>query len=150
LNARFTSNRLGPVKKALAVFSTLFAFGLGCSHLASRGRVGGPLVVEDGVQFRFYAPSATRVQLAGDWPGNNWARGDGSAGEADIGLMDVDGKGNWQIVVPLAPGRYRYLFWVDENTWHLDPGNPEEVAGGPVGVASQVFVFLRDGKREIR
>jgi hypothetical protein len=90
------------------------------------------------------------VQLAGNWPENNWARGDGSAGEADIGLMTAGKEGLWEIVIPLDAGRYQYLFWVDEATWHLDPGNPEEVSGGPAGVASLLMVFTRDGKREIR
>ena len=128
-----------------------FALVSGCSHLASRDRSARPGVVDAGVRFSFYAPHATRVQLAGNWPENNWARGDGSAGEADIGLMaDKNSDGVWEIVVQLGPGRYHYLFWVNENTWHLDPANPEEVEGGPARVCSQVVVFTRNGKTEIR
>jgi 1,4-alpha-glucan branching enzyme len=123
----------------------------GCAWLAPRERAAGPAVVEDGVRFTYYAPSATRVQLAGSWPENNWARGDGSVGEANVGLMsDEDGDGLWEIVVALGPGRYQYLFWVNENTWRLDPGNPEEVVGGPAGKASQLTVFRRSGGLEIR
>jgi len=103
------------------------------------------------VRFSFYAPTATRVQLGGNWPENNWAQGDGDAGVADIGLMsDGEKDGIWEIVVPLGPGRYQYLFQVDENTWHLDPGNPEEVLGGPTGTSSQIVVFLRDQSLEVR
>jgi 1,4-alpha-glucan branching enzyme len=104
----------------------------------------------DGVKFRYYAPGATRVQLAGNWPGNNWARGDGSVGEADIGLMKVDQNGMWEIVVPLGPGRYYYVFWVDDNRWHTDPGNPEEFDFGPPGRSSVLVVFLQGGELEIR
>jgi len=123
----------------------------GCGSLAPRERAAAPTMVDGGVRFRLYAPEASRVQLAGSWPENNWARGDGSVGEANIGLMDdPSGDGKWEIVVPLGPGRYQYLFWIDENTWRLDPGNNEEVPGGPMGSASLLVIVVRDGKAEIR
>jgi 1,4-alpha-glucan branching enzyme len=123
----------------------------GCAHLAPRKLSAPPAVVEGKIVFRFYAPAARRVQLAGDWPGNNWARGDGSVGEANIGLMeDRKGDGIWEISVALGPGRYKYLFWVDENEWRLDPGRPEEVDGGPVGKCSQIVVFSVNDRLEIR
>ncbi len=121
-----------------------------CSYLAPRNRSSAPVVTPQGIKFSYYAPTASRVQLAGNWPGNNWARGDGSTGEADVGLMVPDKNGMWEIVVPLGPGRYHYIFWVDELTWHLDPANPEEVQGGPVGTVSLLLVFERDGRLEIR
>ncbi len=122
-----------------------------CAQLASRTRAAGPAATDAGVRFRYFAPPAHRVQLAGSWPENNWARGDGSVGEADIGLMsDDDNDGVWDVVVPLSAGRYQYLFWVDEATWALDPGNPEEVEAGPQGRASEVVVVIRGGKAEIR
>ena len=121
-----------------------------CPRFASRNTIPGPVMTPDGVKFRYYDPAAARIQLAGNWPENNWARGDGSAGEANIGLMTRDGDGVWEIVVPLEPGRYQYLFWPNDITWHLDPGNPVEVPGGPHQKASQLIIFLRDGKLEIR
>jgi len=122
-----------------------------CASLAPRSRAPGPLMTGDGVRFRFFAPSAHRVQLAGNWPENNWARGDGPAGEADIGLMqDDDNDGVWEIVIPLEPGRYQYLFWLDEATWKLDPGNPAEVDGGPARRASELIVVQRGGSMEVR
>lgn len=123
----------------------------GCASLAPRARATGPAVADDGVRFRFFAPTAHRVQLAGSWPENNWAKGDGSVGEANVGLMsDDDADGMWEIVVPLSAGRYQYLFWIDEATWSLDPGNPEEVQAGPQGRASEIVVVVRDDEREIR
>ncbi len=108
-------------------------------------------MTDDGVRFRFFAPTAHRVQLAGSWPENNWAHGDGSVGEADIGLMsDDDNDGIWEIVVALPAGRHQYLFWVDEVSWRLDPGNPEEVEGGPAGRASELVVTARGDRLEIR
>lgn len=123
----------------------------GCASLAPRARVTGPAAVDEGVRFRFFAPTAHRVQLAGSWPENNWAKGDGSVGEADVGLMsDDDADGMWEIVVPLSAGRYQYVFWIDEATWSLDPGNPEEVEAGPHRRASEIVVVVRDEKPEIR
>ncbi len=123
----------------------------GCAFLAPRSRVPGPVVTPDGVRFVFFAPSAHRVQLAGSWPGNNWARGDGAAGEADIGLMaDDDGDGLWEIVVALPAGRHQYLFWIDEASWRVDPGNPEQVEAGPEGLASQLLLVARGDRMELR
>ena len=137
-------------KYVIAATALMLAVVAGCSYLAPRSRGNGPSMTAEGVRFRYHAPAATKVQLAANWPGNNWARGDGSAGEIDVGLMKADKNGMWEIVVPLGPGRYQYIFWVDEVAWRLDQGNPEEVNGGPAGVASQLLVFLNDGKLEIR
>ena len=123
----------------------------GCSYLLPRQIASGPTLQEGEVLFRYHAPTARRVQLAGEWPENNWARGDGSAGEANIGLMDdKDGDGVWEIRVSLPPGRYKYLFLVDENTWHTDPGNPEEVEGGPAQICSQIVLHINNSRLEIR
>lgn len=106
---------------------------------------------DGGVRFVYFAPSAHRVQLGGSWPENNWTRGDGPAGEADIGLMqDDDGDGIWEITVVLPAGRHQYLFRVDEATWALDPGNPVQVDAGPAGRASELVLVARGHEMEIR
>lgn len=134
----------------LFVLSTLVAVVSGCSYLSSRRVARGPEIRDERVVFTFYAPTARRVQLAGNWPENNWARGDGRSGEADVGLMeDNDADGVWELGVELLPGTYQYLFWVDENTWHTDPGNPEEVEGGPMGVCSRIVLHRSDNRLEI-
>jgi len=139
------------MRSRLHLLVVVLALGTGCSSLAPRARVMPPSVADAGVRFQFFAPAAHRVQLAGSWPDNNWARGDAAAGEADIGLMsDDDGDGLWQIVVALPPGRYQYVFWVDESAWRLDPGNPAEVEAGPTGRASEILVVDRDGTLEVR
>jgi len=125
--------------------------GGSCIRLAARDRAPGPRIEKGMVLFRYYAPEAFRVQVAGDWPRNNWARGDGAIGEANVGLMkDEDGDGVWELAVKLPPGRYRYLFLVDEDSWRLDPGNPDEVEGGPVGRCSRLVILEREGKMVLR
>lgn len=121
----------------------------GCARFANRRVAAGPGLREGSVLFRFYAPTARRVQLAGSWPENNWARGDGVSGEANVGLME-DKDGVWEIAVDLPPGRYKYVFWVDETTWRTDPGNPEEVAGGPAGICSLIVLFRQGNEVKIR
>ena len=134
----------------LLSFAVVFT-GAGCSYLQSRRVAPGPSLSEGHVVFRYYDPSARRVQLGGSWQENNWTRGDGSVGEANIGLMtDDDADGIWVIQLTLPPGRYRYMFLVDENTWHLDPGNPEQVAGGPSGICSQIILYRSHDRLEIR
>jgi 1,4-alpha-glucan branching enzyme len=124
---------------------------VGCASLAPRGRIAGPAVTDDGVRFVFFSPTAHRVQLAGSWPDNNWARGDGPVGEANIGLMaDDDGDGIWEITVNLPAGRHQYLFRLDEATWAVDPGNPVQVEAGPVGRASELVLVARGPRLEIR
>ena len=61
-------------------------------------------------EFKFYAPSAKRVSLAGSF--NNWDARDLSAKK--------DSRGNWTVKVNLKPGRYEYKFVVDGN-WLNDP-----------------------------
>lgn len=140
------------MRRYFLIVGVLFASAAtGCGYLAPRSMNYGPAVRDGEVLFRFYAPAARRVQLAGNWPENNWGRGDGSVGEANIGLMeDKDGDGVWEITVALPPGRYKYLFWVDEINWNLDPGNPEEVPGGPTGTCSQVILYVDHDRMEIR
>lgn len=128
----------------------LLLAALSCSYFAPREIATGPAVSDGEILFQLYAPSAGRVQLAGDWPENNWARGDGSVGEANIGLMaDDDGDGIWEIRIALPPGRYRYLFLVDEDRWQMDPGNPDEVEGGPRRRCSQIVLFQRADTLEL-
>ena len=139
------------MKCRLLCVALLLAGLSACAHIAPRWISNGPRATEQGVHFSFYAPTAMRVQIAGSWPENNWAQGDASAGEADIGLMtDDNNDGLWEIVVPLPPGRHQYVFWVDENTWQLDPGNTEEVPGGPAQTASLIVVVVREGEYQLR
>jgi len=111
-----------------------------CGRYLERS-LGTPAIEGETVTFRVKVPSARTVQLAGDWPRNNWARGDAEAGEALVGLMEKTGEeGVWELAVRLGPGRYRYLFLINESEWYLDPENPRITDGGRGGKANLLIV----------
>ncbi len=125
-------------QKTLCIISLLLA--LSCGGMIERA-VRSPVIEEEGVVFRFRSPAARTVQVAGDWPGNNWGRGDAEAGEVLVGLMERDGaKGIWEMAVALKPGRYRYRFIIDEVKHVLDPDNPRIVDDGMGGKANLLIV----------
>ncbi len=61
------------------------------------------------VQFKFPAPDAQKVYLAGDF--NNW--------DLRANLMKKDKSGTWKTTLSLKPGRYEYRFLKDGN-WEND------------------------------
>ncbi len=76
----------------------------------------GPEMTKEGVSFTLYAPKATSVAIAGSF--NAWdTRKDRLSGP--------DKNGLWSIVLPLAEGRYEYLFVINEKDWQPDPAVPE-------------------------
>jgi chromosome partitioning protein len=87
-----------------------------------------PIPTMEGVVFTLGAPGVSRVQLAGDF--NAWVP-DGN----DMRYLD----GVWQIVIPLAPGTYRYRYVVD-GRWQTDPLN-ETVELSPYGEHNSVLVL---------
>jgi chromosome partitioning protein len=72
-------------------------------------RIGG------GVLFSYLGSEAEVIAIEGEF--NSWDP------SSDI-LLDVDGRGLWQRVVPLRPGTYSYRLVVDGNPV-VDPNNPE-------------------------
>ena len=101
----------------------------GCSTLGFiKKRLPPPTQLPDGIHFVFEARSAKIVQLAGDWPENNWLGGQAQTGGFMIGQMrDADGDGLWEITLKLPPGRYQYKYVIDQVTWKEDPNNPQRV-----------------------
>lgn len=81
------------------------------------------------VQFLIVAPAGARtVALVGDF--NDW----------DVGatpLRAAGAGGLWTVEVPLAAGRHRYAFVVDDATWLADPSAPR-AAGSDFGTPSSV------------
>ncbi len=126
--------------KQIALGIICFLLAASCGGVIERA-VRSPVIEEDGVVFRLRSPAARTVQVAGDWFGNNWGRGDAEAGEVLVGLMERNGKeGIWEITVTLKPGRYRYRFIVDEVKHVLDPDNPRIVDDGMGGKANLLIV----------
>lgn len=90
-----------PTQKDIEVQRTI-------DFLAPR-RIGG------GVLFSYLGGEAEVIAVEGSF--NSWDQ------SADI-LLDVDGRGLWQRVIPLRPGSYTYRLVVDGNPI-VDPNNPE-------------------------
>ncbi|MFH1314138.1 MAG: glycogen-binding domain-containing protein [Candidatus Eisenbacteria bacterium] len=98
-----------------------------CSTISKgiRDRLPPPREMEGGIRFGYEAPAARMVTLAGNF--NNWGgtEGGGRYDPTIDPMSDDDGDGIWEIVMPLAPGRYQYKFVIDNGVrWELDPSNP--------------------------
>ena len=90
-----------------AAFRVLFAVPLLVScAIASKPESVGP------AEFHLKAPQAKRVSVVGTF--NGW---DPEAHH----LQGPDRDGVWTLRLPLAPGRYRYMFVVDGVRWMADP-----------------------------
>lgn len=127
-------------KKRAVLGITCLLLAASCGGMIERA-VRSPVIEEGGVIFRFRSPAARTVQIAGDWKGNNWGRGDAEAGEVLVGLMErAEPKGIWEITLDLNPGRYRYRFVIDEVKYVLDPDNPRIVDDGMGGRANLLIV----------
>jgi len=114
-----------------------------CSLQFVKKRLSPPYEVEEGVLFQYDAPSARQVNLAGNFPDNEWLKhGD------RVDLMNDDGEngdriandGVWSIIKSLSPGRYEYKFVVDRNTWVRDPNAFETIDDGYGGENSVLIV----------
>ena len=81
------------------------------------------------VTFKVQAPEAQKVLLMGDF--NNW--------DPKTHVMKKDKKGLWSKTVLLAPGRYEYKFFVDEEWWN-DPQNDQTVINA-FGSINNVVAF---------
>lgn len=114
----------------------------GCSNLNFiKRRLPPPVQTADGVTFRFYAPSARVVQLAGNWPENNWLAGQAQSGSFLVGEMkDETGTGVWVRTEKLPPGRYQYKFVIDRVNWKEDPNNPNRTDDGYGGFNSLIDI----------
>jgi len=82
-----------------------------CVHAASAAETDERTVAIP-VAFSFSAPRALSAALAGSF--NHW---DPSRHH----LQGPDRNGTWTITIQLPPGRYEYLFVIDNNRWELDP-----------------------------
>lgn len=113
----------------------LACLGLACSTISDsiKDRLDPPREVEGGILFRYEAPSAKLVTLAGNF--NNWGgtEGGGRYDPTIDPMTDTDGDGIWTIVVPLPPGRFQYKFVIDNGVrWEKDPSNVNTATEGGI------------------
>tara|TARA_B100001123_G_C15256787_1_gene1005004 strand:- start:115 stop:513 length:399 start_codon:yes stop_codon:yes gene_type:complete len=130
------------INKRILLLALLIFFS-GCSLSFIKKRLSAPYRVDEGILFQYDAPSARRVNLAGNFPDNEWLkngdqvdlmRDDGQEGDR------VAGDGVWSIIKRLSPGRYEYKFVVDRNTWVKDPNALDIVDDGYGGENSVLIV----------
>jgi anti-sigma factor RsiW len=85
-----------------------------------------------GLELSIEAGAASRVTLVGDF--NGWS-------EEGLELRDEDGDGVWTIEIDASPGRYRYRFLVDGETWLMDPAADAHVDDGFGGTDSVRYIL---------
>lgn len=97
-----------------------------CLMLAWTGCTGslrlepGPSAVSSGIRFLFIDPDAQGVSIAGTF--NDW--------DSAVHFLSEGPPGHWSIVLSLPPGRYEYMFVIDQRTWVIDPGAEMTVHDG--------------------
>ena len=121
----------------------LILFSIGCSLNFIKNRLSPPQKIDSGILFQYDAPSARQVNLAGNFPDNEWLKyglkidmmhDDGISGDK------MDGDGIWSIIKQLPVGRYEYKFVVDRNSWIQDPNAFDVIDDGYGGKNSVVIV----------
>ena len=121
----------------------LILFSIGCSLNFIKTRLSPPQRIDGGILFQYDAPSARQVNLAGNFPDNEWLKyglkidmmhDDGENGDR------VSGDGIWSIIKQLPPGRYEYKFVIDRNSWIEDPNTFENTDDGYGGKNSVLIV----------
>ncbi len=136
--------RRGIIHTAIAI--VLLTMLAGCSLLSFvEDRLPPPAPSDTGILFKYKAPAARQVNLAGEF--NNWL-GTANGGRLDPNLdamRDPDGDGIWEITLPLPPGRYQYKYLIDQVDWQEDPGNPETTDDGFGGKNSILVVTTNPG-----
>lgn len=98
---------------AAAIVVTVLAAGflLGRSTRPEAPQVARKDTGASTVRFVYFSPAATRVHVVGDF--NRWQK-DGTP-------LTRSGDGRWTVEIELKPGRYNYLFYVDDRQWAIDP-----------------------------
>lgn len=108
------------------------AEGAGATLAADAAPPAAPAAVSDTVQvvqFLIVAPAGARtVSLVGDF--NDW--------DVEATPLRAAGAGGlWTVELPLAAGRHRYAFVVNDATWLADPAAPR-ASGSDYGTPSSV------------
>ena len=124
-------------------YMMVFLFITSCTLSFIKKRLSPPYKVNEGILFQYDAPSARQVNLAGNFPDNEWLKNG-----MKVDLMNdrgingdiLAGDGIWSIIKILSPGRYEYKFVVDRNSWLEDPNALETSDDGFGGKNSVLIV----------
>ena len=124
-------------------YMIVFLFITSCTLSFIKKRLSPPYKVNEGILFQYDAPSARQVNLAGNFPDNEWLKNG-----MKVDLMNdrgingdiLAGDGIWSIIKILSPGRYEYKFVVDRNSWLEDPNALETSDDGFGGKNSVLIV----------
>ena len=114
-----------------------------CTFNFIKKRLSPPHKVADGILFQYDSPSARQVNLAGNFPDNEWLKYGmkiDMMNDEGINGDKVAGDGIWSIVKPLSTGRYEYKFVIDRNSWIEDPNALETNDDGYGGKNSILIV----------
>ena len=128
------------MKRIVCMLIILTFFG--CSLNFIKVRLSAPHKVDSGILFQYESPSARQVNLAGNFPDNEWLKnGDQVDLMNDDGLNGdrLAGDGIWSITKQLPAGRYEYKYVLDRNTWIMDP-NALETADDGYGGRNSVLI----------
>jgi serine/threonine protein kinase len=104
--------------------ATLDAEGNAIITVTEEGKLAGnekthQVAGSNKVAFRFLAPEADTVHLAGDF--NNWAENVNGVVSDPKHAMTKNAEGAWEKEVELGPGSHSYKFVVNGNEWVNDP-----------------------------
>ena len=123
LKTRIAGYRISECPFFFLLLGALIGLG-GCSV-----KYAAPEIVDGGVRFSIKVQNAIKVAIAGSF--NQWEK------EKDL-LSGPDGEGTWSIILPLADGRYEYLFVIDGERWIKDSTVPsvDDGLGGKNSVIS--------------
>ncbi len=123
---------------AAAILALFVSFA---PSMPASAQVVSPEVGEDGwVTFRYEDPTATLVQLYGEWGRNAL----GAMCYSDTGWpvldMTMDADGVWSYTIQLEPNFYNYRFIVWHDTTQTPVTDPSNPAWHPAAINSQVYV----------
>ena len=98
-----------------------------------------PTVTPNGIQFTLPDKGYISVSLVGDF--NGWSK--------DETPMSKNTSNKWSAVRKMQPGIYQYLFYVNQDKYINDPGNPVLVANYNNSGKNSIFVLTEDNTIEL-
>lgn len=124
----------GVASVALLAVAAALAIAAVLPRLDRRASPASPVVEPQPVRFSLDAPGVSTVSVVGDF--SNWR---------PVALQRVVGSARWTITLPIAAGRYTYVFVVDGARWVADPAAPV-APDADFGTGGSVLVVERGAR----